>query len=128
MKGAEPVLLIIQDWKTRVLIRAELKERGIEALGVDNIKDGLDWLESPLPYPNISLVLIDLSSPTLESDDLSLLFEKRGDAPILIVGSRLFKWTLPSDVESIYKPFTVQEVVEKIKGMLKQKGTYEKDR
>jgi hypothetical protein len=85
------VLLIAAEWRSRALLRAELRERGIETLAVDTWPTARQVLLSRLTPPD--LVVLDL--PELSEPDRMLT-----ELAALVPADRVMVLTSPSAVST----------------------------
>ncbi len=100
------VFVISPDWKLRALVRAELRESGVEALGMESAEDAARELAAGRQP---SAVVADGEAATAGLRSLAR------SVPIIMVASRLEPSSpLPGAVAVLYRPVSVQEVVAQV--------------
>jgi DNA-binding response OmpR family regulator len=104
------VFVIGKDWSLRGSIRAELREMGVEALGMETLKDAAEQLAAGT-MPDV--VVLDASGADAAHPGLNLLARR---VPVLVVASRTDP---PPAVENaalvMYRPVRVGDVVARVK-------------
>jgi DNA-binding response OmpR family regulator len=102
------VFVIARDWTLRTGVRAELRERGIEALGMDAPADaGRAIASGQLP----AVVVLE-AIPELAADiAIRKLVE---NVPTILIGSRTETVPLPPVDTVFYRPVTVGEIVARV--------------
>ena len=108
------VFVIGEDWHLRANVRAELREQGIEALGMET----LDAAEQALAQGSVpDAIVIDINSGPAAGASLAAFARH---APLLVVASRTAAVpAFDSAVAILWRPVSVGEVVEKILQFLK---------
>jgi hypothetical protein len=110
------VFVIGRDWRFRAGVRAELRERGIEALGMETADDaGRALATGTTP----SLIVWDTSeAKPYEDDSMAHPAEApkigplAGRVPLVIVTSRTEKVALPAEATVFYRPVRIGEIVD----------------
>jgi DNA-binding response OmpR family regulator len=106
------VFVIGKDWKLRSLVRAELRERGVEALGLETPEEAAQAVAGgTLP----SAVVLDATIPS--SEPATLAFLPRS-VPVLVVtspGAPAPEWA----AAVLAKPVQVGEIVASVENLLK---------
>ena len=102
------VFVIARDWSLRTGVRAELRERGIEALGMDAPADaGRAIASGQLP----AVVVLE-AIPELASDlAIQKLVER---VPTILIASRTETVPLPPVDTVFYRPARVGEIVARV--------------
>ncbi|MGC2333343.1 MAG: hypothetical protein WA581_17955 [Candidatus Acidiferrales bacterium] len=102
------VFVIARDWNLRVGVRAELRERGIEALGMDAPVDAGRALASG----QLPAVVVLEAVPELTADlGVQKLVE---NVPTILIASRTEVVPLPPVDSVIYRPVRVGEIVARV--------------
>jgi len=102
------VFVIARDWALRTGVRAELRERGIEALGMDASADaGRAIASGQLPAVVVLEALPELSGDA----GIRKLVE---NVPTILIGSRTETVPLPPVDTVFYRPVTVGEIVARV--------------
>lgn len=102
------VFVIARDWSLRTGVRAELRERGIEALGMDAPADaGRAIASGQLPAVVVLEAIPDLAG------DLAIqkLVER---VPTVLIASRVETVPLPPVDTVFYRPVRVAEIVVRV--------------
>ena len=106
------VFVIGEDWHLRSLVRAQLREHGIEALGMESADDaGRAIAAGAMP----SAVVLDLTALRGNVAALEPLAKR---VPVLVVtspGASAPVWA----AESLTRPVTVGDVVARVESILK---------
>lgn len=106
------VFVISQDWNLRALVRAELREKGVEALGMESVSVAAAAVaDGTLP----DLVVVDGFTPEADS---AALAEWGRHRPLLFIGSATE--AIPGMYASavLLRPIQVGEIVEKVRELL----------
>ena len=106
------VFVIAQDWNLRATVRAELRELGVEALGMERVDDAARSIaSSTLP----DAVVLDASAEDAGSPAATQLARR---FPVLLVASRTEPApTLPA-ARIVWRPVRVGEIVECVRQLL----------
>lgn len=113
MKARSVVWIISNQHWPRVYLRAELIERGFDAIGYEEISTALRWLRYPRT-PKPQLIVLELRGQPLTSKELERL--KQIGIPVIALGGTLelneplikgFKWAAV-----MKRPFRIGEVVD----------------
>ena len=106
------VFVIGEDWTLRSLVRAELREHGIEALGMETLDDAARAIAAgAMP----SAVVLDLASLRGEASKLEPLAKR---IPVVVVtpsNSAAPAWA----AATLSRPVTVGDVVARVEMILK---------
>ena len=108
------VFVIGQDWQLRANVRAELREQGVEALGMESLDDAAKAIAAgTIP----AAVVFDAADEAVSEPALTNLARR---VPVILVASRT---TAAPSLEGIaavlWRPVRVGEVVEQVKQVLK---------
>jgi len=90
---SSPVVFVISpEWTLRTMVRAELREAGVEALGMEGIRDMVEALHRGIVPAMIVIDGIELEKPVTREtmEDMSR------NIPTLVVESRLTAAPVPS--------------------------------
>jgi hypothetical protein len=107
------VFIIARDWTLRASLRAELRERGIDALGMDCTEDaGRALAEGQMP------AVVVLEATTEFAGDLAIQsLVKR--VPTVLIVSRTETVPLPPAAAVFYRPVSIGEIVGRVLELLK---------
>jgi DNA-binding response OmpR family regulator len=102
------VFVIARDWTLRAGVRAELRERGIEALGMDSPADaGRAIAGGQLP----AVVVLEALAELAENLAIQRLVEH---VPTILIASRTETVPLPPVDTVFYRPVSVSEIVARV--------------
>lgn len=110
----QTVFIVAADWTLRAAVRAELRELGVKALGMESADDvgkALAAGESP------SLVLLE-GLPEFTADPA--IAKLAAQTPTVVIGSRTSKVDFPAVAAVLYKPVRIAEIVQRIQTLLNQ--------
>lgn len=109
-----PVVYVIgEDWTLRAGVRAELRERGIEALGMETVADvGAALAAGQTP----SAIVLDENSKAASEPAIQKLV---GRVPSVVVASRTSTARLDSAAKTLFRPVQIREIVAAIFELLK---------
>jgi DNA-binding response OmpR family regulator len=118
------VLVIIEDDPMRALLSAQLNEDGYKTTGVRNVSDVVPALIAS--YGTVSLVVLDAGQQYVDTHSLEQLGILCGGAPLLLLhgghNSRQgIDWK--GGVYYLARPFTIGEIVERIKTIVEKSPT-----
>jgi len=106
------VFVIAQDWTLRTSVRAELRERGIDALGMESADDaGQSLAEGQLPA-----VVVMEATPEIAGN--SAIRELVGRVPAIVIASRTEHVALPPVDTVLYRPVRIGEIVARVEELL----------
>jgi hypothetical protein len=117
------VFVIAQDWTLRTAVRAELRERGIDALGMDCAEDiGRAIASGQMP----AAVVLEGTHELASSAAIRNLM---GRVPTILIASRTEKIPLPEGLNengaprkytgvALYRPVQVGEIVSRVLDIL----------
>ncbi len=107
------VYVISADWTLRASVRAELREMGIEALGMETPEDAA---QAAVAGKGPDVVVLEASSATTTPGALGWL--ARG-VPVVVVASRAVPVPgIENAAAVLYRPLRVGDVVERVKALL----------
>jgi len=110
--GMPVVFVIATDWKLRAAVRAELRERGIDALGMDTAED----IGRALAGGAVPAVVVLEANAQLAGDPAIQGLVAR--VPTVLVASRTETVALPRVAAVFYRPVRIGEIVEKVNELL----------
>jgi hypothetical protein len=104
-RGMPVVFVIARDWTLRIALRAELREQGVEALGMDSADDaGRAFAAGQAP----SAVVIEAVPEFAADPGIRKLIER---VPAVLVASRIETFPLPPVAAVFYRPVHIGEIV-----------------
>lgn len=108
------VFVIGQDWTLRANVRAELREQGVEALGMESLDDAAQAVaKGTIP----AAIVLD---STGEGDVSPALVNLAQRIPVILVASRATAAPSPEGIAAVlWRPVRVGEVVEQTLKLLK---------
>ena len=110
--GMPLVFVIATDWKLRAAVRAELRERGIDALGMDTADDaGRALARGEVP----TVIVLEASVELAGNLAMQKLVER---APTVLVASRTETVPLPRVAAVFYRPVRIGEIIAKVVELL----------
>lgn len=112
-KNGMPVVFVIAtDWKLRAAVRAELRERQIDALGMDSAEDvGRALAGDAIP----ALVVLEANAELSGDAAIQSLVRR---VPTILVASRTETVALPRVAAVFYRPVRIGEIVAKVGELL----------
>ncbi|MEI8300822.1 MAG: response regulator [Chlamydiota bacterium] len=119
----KPFILIVEDTKTHSdLVIKILTHFGYKTILKETGKDAIDFCEKELP----NLVLLDISLPDMNGAEVAAIFKKKpsfSNIPIIAVSvhskaSIQETFVCKSFDDYISKPFTIQELMDKVRHYL----------
>lgn len=108
------VFVIGEDWQLRATVRAELREQGVEAMGLESLDDAARAIAEGSPPAAVvfDATTGDVSRPMLESLARCV--------PVIVVASRTQAAPIPESVAAVlWRPVRVAEIVAKVEEVLK---------
>jgi hypothetical protein len=106
------VFVIATEWKLRAAVRAELRERGIDALGIDSAEDvGRALAGGAMP----AVIVLEANAELARHPAIQSLV---GRVPTILVASRTETAPLPRVAAVFYRPVRIGEIVEKVSELL----------
>jgi len=110
------VYVIAPDWTMRTAVRAELREMGIEALGMDSAEDaGRAMASGQLP----NVVVLEATEELLGDIRIQNLVRR---FPAVMIASRTVKVSLPDTANVLYRPVRIAEIVARVSELLARDG------
>ncbi|HEX4002410.1 MAG TPA: hypothetical protein VHX36_07150 [Candidatus Acidoferrales bacterium] len=103
------VFVIARDWTLRTGVRAELRERGIEALGMDSPADA----SSAIATGQLPAVVVLEALPELAGN--AAIQALVGHVPTILIASRTETVPLPPVDTVFYRPVSVREIVARVR-------------
>ena len=113
--GMPPVVFVIAtDWKLRAAVRAELRERAIDALGMDSAEDvGRALAGGAMP----AVVVLEANAELAGDPAIQSLV---GRVPTVLVASRTETVALPRVAAVVYRPVRIGDIVAKVSELLER--------
>lgn len=112
--GMPVVFVIARDWTLRTSVRAELREAGIDALGMESADDAGQALASgQLP----SVAVIEAIAGLADDPRIASLVER---VPAILIASRAETVVLPPVAAVLYRPVRVAEIVAKVSELVRK--------
>lgn len=106
-----PVVFVISpDWTLRTMVRAELREAGVEALGMEGIRDMVEALHRGITPAMIVIDGVELEKPVTRET----LEEMSRNIPVLVVDSRITPAPVLSSAEVLRRPVRVHDIVSRV--------------
>jgi hypothetical protein len=117
------VFVIARDWILRMAVRAELREHGIEALGMESAEDaGRTLASGTMP----AAIVLEASAEILGNGAMQTLLRR---VPSVLVASRSDAIPLPAAspdanadsnkiVAVLYRPVRIGEIVERVRDLV----------
>ena|ERR1700688_3427602 len=99
------VFVIAPDWTMRTAVRAELREIGIDALGMDSEVDAILAMASG-GLPNV--VVLEATAELLGYPRIQNLVQR---VPTVLIASRTVTLSLPDTAAVFYRPVLIAEIV-----------------
>jgi hypothetical protein len=107
------VFIIARDWTLRAGLRAELRERGIDALGMASAEDaGRAFAEGPTP----AVVVLEATAEFAGDSAVQSLVKR---VPAVLIASRTETVPLPPAAAVFYRPVSIGEIVDRVLELLK---------
>jgi hypothetical protein len=106
------VYVIASDWTMRTAVRAELREMGIEALGMDSAEDAGRAMASG-QIPNV--IVLEATEEFLGDLRIQNLVRR---FPAVMIASRTVKVSLPDTADVLYRPVRIAEIVARVSELL----------
>ena len=112
-KNGMPVVYVIAtDWKLRTAVRAELRERGIDALGMDSADDvGRVLAADAMP----AVMVLEANAELAGNPAIQKLVAR---IPTVLVASRTETVPVPRVATVFYRPVRIGEIVLKVSELL----------
>ena len=111
--GMPVVYVIGEDWTLRAGVRAELREHGIDALGMETAADAGNALAAgQLP----AVVVLDANAKAASDSAIQAL---AGRIPTIVIASRTSAVSLGSAAKILFRPVQIREIVAAVFELLK---------
>ena len=111
--GMPVVYVIGEDWTLRAGVRAELRERGINALGMETAAD-VDGVLAAGEVP--AAMVLDAGAKAASDPAIQAL---AGRVPTVVIASRTTAISLGSAAKIFFRPVQIREIVTAILELLK---------
>jgi DNA-binding response OmpR family regulator len=106
------VFVIARDWMLRAGVRAELRERGIKALGMESADDaGRLIAAGQLPAAMVIEALPEIAG----GRGIEKMTQR---VPTLVIASRVETFPLPPVEGVLYRPVRVGDIAERVEAMV----------
>jgi hypothetical protein len=112
VKTMPVVFVIAPDWTMRTPVRAELRETGIDALGMDSVDDASFAIASG-GLPNV--VVLEATAELLGNLRIQILVQH---VPAILIASRPATVPLPEGATVLYRPVRIAEIVTRVSELL----------
>lgn len=106
------VFVIAADWALRTALRAQLRELGIEALGMDSADDIARLIPSGRPP---DAVVLEAAAELLGDSRIQKLIHR---APTILIASRTVAVPLPPGHVVLYRPIRIADIVDRVSRLL----------
>jgi len=115
--NAYTILVVEDDAIVRMLIVDVLEELEFEVLEADGSEQALETLRDSNQH--IDLMMTDVGLPIMDGRELATLARTiRPDLPILFASGYAESIEVPADMHVIGKPFSIDQLRDKVKGIL----------
>jgi len=108
------VFVVARDWTLRTGVRAELRERGVDALGMESADDAGRAVASG----QIPAVIVMEATPEMTGDAAIRQLVER--VPAIVIASRTQTVKLPPVDTVLYRPVRIGEIVARVEELLRQ--------
>jgi hypothetical protein len=106
------VFVIATDWKLRTAVRAELRELGIEALGMDSVDDaGRALARNQMP----AAIVLEATEELVRNPAIQSLIKR---VPTILIASRTETVPLPAVAAAFCRPVRIGDIVAKVRELL----------
>jgi hypothetical protein len=107
------VFIVARDWQLRAGLRAELREGGIDALGIDSAEDaGRSFAEGEMP----AVVVLEATAEFAANAAIQSLVKR---VPTVLIASRTETVPLPPAAAVFYRPVSIGEITNRVLELLK---------
>lgn len=106
------VFVIAADWALRVAVRAQLREMGVEALGMDSADDIARLVPSGRAP---EAIVLEATAKFLSDSRIQELIHR---APTILIASRTMTVPLPPGPMVLYRPIRIAEIVDRVSRLL----------
>jgi len=109
-----PVIFVIAaDWKLRTSVRAELRERGFKAMGMESA----DEVGRAIASGELPAAIVLEATTQFASDPVKQLVAR---VPTVLIASRTETIDVPAVTEVLYRPVRIGEIVQHVEKLLSQ--------
>lgn len=106
------VFVIAVDWALRTAVRAQLREMGVEALGMDSADEMARFMPSGRPP---DAIVLEATAELLGDSRIRELIPR---VPTLLIASRTIAAPLPQGPVILYRPVRIADVVDRVSTLL----------
>ena len=122
------VLVVEDEEKIARFIELELIHEGYKVIKVNNGREGLEIAEKG----EVDLVLLDVMLPELNGLEVLRRLRKTSDIPVIMLTARDAVMDKVSGLDAgaddyITKPFAIEELLARLRAMLRRKGEFQPD-
>ncbi len=110
--GMPVCFVVAHDWKLRTAVRAELRERGFNALGME----GADDVGHAIALGQVPAVLVIEADSEFISDPA--IIRLIGRVPAVLIASRTERIALPPVKRVLFRPVRIAEIVAAVEEIL----------
>ena len=108
------VFVIARDWTLRTGVRAELRERGVDALGMEFVDDaGPAIAAGQMP----AVIVLEATTEIAGNHIIETLVRR---VPTILIASRSESVPLPPVDTVLYRPVRIREVVARVNELLRR--------
>ena len=108
------VFVIASDWTLRTAVRAQLRELGVQALGMESADQvGQTMGAGEMP----SAVVLEATAALASDPAIRKLLER---VPTVLIASRTEHLDLPPIAQLCYRPVRIEEIVSRVRELLQQ--------
>ena len=106
------VFVIATDWTLRAGVRAELRELGIDALGMDSADDAGRALAE---NQSSAAIVLEATAGLADNSAVQTLVKR---APTILIASRIETIPLPPAAGVLYRPVSIREIVDQVRALI----------
>jgi len=114
LAGMPTVFVIARDWTLRTSVRAELRERGVDALGMESADDA----GRAVAGGQVPAVVVMEATPEIAGDPAIRRLVER--VPTIVIASRTESVKLPPVDTVLYRPVRIGEIVARVEELLRR--------
>jgi DNA-binding response OmpR family regulator len=108
------VFVIASDWTLRTSVRAELRELGVAALGMESADEvGRALAQGQMP----SAIVLEAAVPATSDPAMQKLVQR---IPTVLIASRTETLDMPPVAAVFYRPVRIGEIVARVDELLRQ--------
>jgi hypothetical protein len=111
------VFVVARDWTLRATVRAELRERGIDALGIESPED-VNRAVAGGQMP--AVIVLEATTENAADPAIRKLIER---VPAVLIASRMETVSLPPVASVLYRPVRIHEIVTRVTELIEKGHT-----